>query len=68
MNTPAEPSGADQDREAIALALDASEQYFRQRDRMNAIVHLTPVRYSPVTELVQQAQKAAARLEAAAHA
>lgn len=68
MNTPEQPSGSDQDRRAIARALDASEQYFAQRDRMNAVVHLAPVRYSPVTELVQQAQEAAARLEAAADA
>lgn len=70
MNTPTQPSGGDRerDRAAIARALDASEQYFVQRDRMNATVHLAPVRYSPVTELVQQGREAAARLEAAADA
>lgn len=66
MNTPAQPSDGDRDREAIARALDASEQFFMERDRMNAMVHLAPVRYSPVTELVQQGREAAARLEAAA--
>jgi len=68
VNTPAQPSDGDRDREAIARALDASEQYFMERDRMNAMVHLAPVRYSPVTELVHQGRQAAARLKAAADA
>jgi hypothetical protein len=68
VNPPAQPSGPSQDREAIARALAVSEQYFVERDRMNATLHLAPVRYSPVTELVQQAREACTRLEAAADA
>lgn len=68
MNLSTQPSGPGPDREAIARALAASEQYFMERDRMNATVHLAPVRLSPVTELVQQDREACARLEAAADA
>lgn len=39
----------------VVQALQASEQFFAQRDLANAAVHLAPVRYSPITHLVRQA-------------
>lgn len=56
------------DLAAIRRALTAAEEFFVRRDQMNAVVHLAPVRYSPVTELVQHGLEATGRLQEAARA
>lgn len=41
----------------VERALDEAEKMMTHRDRSNAAVHVAPVRYSPLTELVRQARE-----------
>ncbi len=41
--------------QTIYRALRASDEFFTHRDLMNAGVHTTGVRWSPITELVREA-------------
>jgi hypothetical protein len=50
------------DAELISKALAAAAGYFVERDRMNALVHLSEVRWSPITDLVTEAAAVARRI------
>lgn len=41
--------------EDVLTALEAASKHFVLRDQANAVLHLTPVRYSPITLSVQRA-------------
>ena len=46
-----------EEQRAIRTALDEAVRFFTNRDEMNAAVHCSEVRWSPVTELVVSAQR-----------
>jgi hypothetical protein len=42
-------------KNTVVQALAEATRFFEHRDRMNAVVHLVEVRWSPITILVRQA-------------
>lgn len=56
------PVGLLGDLETVRRALAGAREMMTRRDEMNAAVHLAPVRYSPVTEVVVEALAALDRV------
>jgi hypothetical protein len=42
-------------KNAVRVALRKSLVFFENRDKMNSVIHLAEVRWSPITELVRSA-------------